>query len=45
MSAGMRSALLAAVGLLLLGCAYLDFRTHSLSQTVDSLQGRTTSSR
>jgi len=41
MSAGMRSALLFTVGVLLLACAYLGYRTHSLSQAVASLQSRT----
>jgi len=41
MSAGMRSALLFMVGLLVIACAYLGFRTHSLSQAIASLQSRT----
>jgi len=40
MSAGTRAALFFALGLLVLACAYLGFRTHSLSQAVASLQSR-----
>jgi len=41
MSAGARTALLVTVGLLVVACAYLGYRTHSLSQVVATLQGRT----
>jgi len=41
MSAGARTALLFTLGFLLVACAYLGYRTHSLSQAIASLQSRT----